>query len=344
MPGSNSHRRDPECDASSEALREALAQTRRELAVCRHHADFCASALRAIGDGVVTIDLHGRIVSMNPVASHLTGWPESETFGRLVNEMVRFVDPQGNSVDVLSPTTTISSLRRRDSHVVLVEGTVTPLLDAQERKLGSVVIFRNVTAARRMTDELKYHANHDSLTGLDNRRSFESRLRRAVANAGEQQCRHALICIDLDRFKGVNDAAGHVAGDELLRRLAVLLRRQLREHDTVARLGGDEFAILLEDCTFEHAMRVAEKIRTAVAAFSFDWQGHAFRVGASLGLVTFNDDAASASELLMRADEACYRAKDRGRDQIAVYAEQQGREAPRSPIAPHRTQLSGGNG
>jgi diguanylate cyclase (GGDEF)-like protein/PAS domain S-box-containing protein len=344
MRGKTSHREDPECDASPEALRAALAQARSELQVCRHRADFCTSALRAIGDGVVTIDLQGRIVSMNPVASHLTGWRESETSGRLVSEIVRFADPQGNSVDVLSPTITICSLRRRDSHVVLVEGTVTPLLDAQERKLGSVVIFRNVTAARRMTNELKYHANHDSLTGLDNRRSFESRLRRAVANADEQQCRHALICIDLDRFKSVNDAAGHVAGDELLRRLAVLLRRQLRDHDTVARLGGDEFAILLEDCTFEHALHVAEKIRVAVAAFSFDWQGHAFRVGASLGLVTFNDGAASASELLKRADETCYRAKDHGRDQVAVYAEQQGRDARLSRTAPQRAQLSGGNG
>ena len=148
---------------------------------------------------------------------------------------------------------------RRDEHVVLVEAAVAPMVDSGHNTVGSVVTFRNVTAARRLTNELTYHANHDALTGLDNRRAFEFRLERAVGSASEQGCRHCLLYFDLDYFKAVNDQAGHVAGDELLRQLAAVLRKQLREHDMLARLGGDEFGVLLSNCTHERATRASRK-------------------------------------------------------------------------------------
>jgi Amt family ammonium transporter len=214
---------------------------------------------------------------------------------------------------------------RRDEHVVLVEAAVAPMMDSFHNAVGSIITFRNVTAARRLTNELTYHANHDALTGLDNRRAFEFRLERAVANAAEQGSRHSLLYFDLDYFKAVNDQAGHVAGDEMLRQLAAVLKRQLRENDMLARLGGDEFAVLLTNCTREQAAFAAEKIRSAVAAFRFSWEGVEFRIGASIGRVDFRNGAMTVSELLVHADEMCYLAKTSGRNRIQSYEPQRGR-------------------
>ena len=276
-------------------------------------------ALRAISDAVVVLDLHGRIVFLNPVATHLTGWRESESLGRPFGDMVRFADAEGRSVDVLADGGgNVSLLLHRDGHAVLIDSDIAPILDAAGLQRGSVVTFRNITAARRLTDELTWQATHDPLTGLSNRRAFESRLKRAVATAGRQGCGHALLYLDLDQFKAVNDSGGHVAGDELLRQLAAQLRRCLRERDMVARLGGDEFAVLLEDCTPEEAELVAGKLRRIASDFTFAWQGLTFRIGLSIGLLAFTDDSRSPADLLRRADALCYRAKAGGRNRVAA--------------------------
>lgn len=303
-----------------EQTRQALDELRREVAELQQQWEFNNSALRAMPDGVVIIGSEGRIDFINPVAAHLTGWTEAELIGREFSEGVHFTDPQGTPIDVINTSGhDIAGLLRRDEHVVLVEAAVAPMVDSEQNTVGSVVTFRNVTAARRLTNELTYHANHDALTGLDNRRAFEFRLERAVSSAGEQGSRHCLLYFDLDYFKAVNDQAGHVAGDELLRQLSAVLRKQLREHDMLARLGGDEFALLLSNCTYEQATRASEKVRSAVAAFVFTWEGEEFSIGASIGRVDFCDGSMSVSDLLMRADEMCYLAKTSGRNQIKTY-------------------------
>ena len=307
----------------------AVARLEQELKACRQQSRFGDAALRAISDAVVVIDLQGIITLLNPVAAHLTGWPEQESLERPLGDVVRFVDEQGNGIDPLSPDSTwhFTMLRRRDGHVVLVDGNVSPIMDEARRTLGSVITFRNVTAAKRLTDELQHQAHHDPLTGLPNRRAFESRLRRAVQSAKEQGSRHALLYFDLDHFKPVNDTAGHAAGDELLRQLAKLLRSQLRENDALARLGGDEFAILLEDATAEQASYVAEKVRREIAGYQFEWQNEIFRIGASIGQLEFADGRLSAYELLYRADEMCYLAKSRGRDRVVAFSRERERGA-----------------
>jgi diguanylate cyclase (GGDEF)-like protein/PAS domain S-box-containing protein len=302
-----------------DGLLEELAHVREALDAYRKRSEFSAGALRAMTDGVITVDLHGTISFLNPVASHMIGWPEKDALGRPVTDILMLYDDHGTRIDVLAPTGTISSLRRRDRHVVFVQGAVTPLVENGDAAIGCVVTFRNVTATRRLTDELKYQATHDSLTGLHNRRAFESKLQRAITSARQQRACHSIICIDLDRFKAVNDRGGHVAGDELLRRLSLLLREQLREHDTLARLGGDEFAVLLEHCQPGQATVVAEKIRCGLEGFRFQWQRQEFTIGASMGQVNFHDDAATGAELLNIADEMCYLAKDRGRNQVVVH-------------------------
>ena len=317
MSSSTTHQAGGDATPSDDMIEE-LERAREALDACRKRGEFSAGALRAITDGVMTVDLHGNISFLNPAASHMIGWREQDALGQSVSDILVLYDDHGKRIDILAPEGTISSLRRRDRHVVFVQGSVTPLVEDDEA-IGSVVTFRNVTATRRLTDELKYQANHDSLTGLHNRRAFESKLQRAIASASQQQACHSIICIDLDRFKAVNDRGGHVAGDELLRQLSALLREQLREHDTLARLGGDEFAVLLEHCQPSQATVVAEKIRSGLEGFRFQWQELEFTIGASIGQVNFHDDAASGAELLNIADEMCYLAKDRGRNQVVVH-------------------------
>jgi diguanylate cyclase (GGDEF)-like protein len=169
------------------------------------------------------------------------------------------------------------------------------------------------------TARLVYQASHDALTGLINRREFEQRLERTLLSALQQDREHALCYMDLDQFKVINDTCGHVAGDELLRQLALLLKGNLRERDTLARLGGDEFALLLENCSVHDALEVADAFRSEVQRFRFKWGDRIFAVGMSVGMVAINRDSGTVASLLSAADAACYVAKDRGRNQIHFY-------------------------
>lgn len=170
-----------------------------------------------------------------------------------------------------------------------------------------------------VTARLVYQASHDSLTGLINRREFEQRLEHALASALQQGREHMLCYMDLDQFKVINDTSGHGAGDELLRQLALLLKYELRKRDTLARLGGDEFALLLENCTVNDALEVADKIRSEVQRYRFKWEDRVFSVGMSIGMVAIDSMSGSTVSLLSAADAACYVAKDRGRNQIHLY-------------------------
>ena len=281
-------------------------------------------AFRALPDGIVLVDREGCITELNLAAMHLTGWAEAQALGRPLHEVVQLCDSHGRRVDLFSGDRQASGdvvrLVRQDQHQVLVDATIAPILDHERQPIGSVIAFRNVTAAKRINDELTFHATHDALTGALNRRAFESRLERAIAHARQHATPYALLYLDMDRFKEVNDTGGHVAGDELLRVLSALLLRSLRDEDTLARLGGDEFAVLLEHCPLNEAEEVAERIRSAVAAFRFRWLEQEFTVGASIGLVAFGRGGVlTPQQLLNRADEMCYRAKSEGRNQVHVY-------------------------
>ena len=308
--------------AEVDMLTEELVAVREKLRLCQSSHELNLNALCAIAEGIAIVDTAGRITCLNPVAVHLTGWKEHTALGRHLQEIVRFTDNQGQALDVLSEGFSsdheqIVSLVRRDGHIILVDGTVAQVHDHDKKTIGTVITFRNVTASTRLTRELAYQASHDSLTGLHNRRAFKSQLQRTIAHAAEFGCGNALLYIDLDQFKVVNDRGGHAAGDELLRQLAVLLRKELRGHDTVARLGGDEFVVLLENCTQEHASTVAEKIRAAIVGFEFVWHQRTYRLGASIGQIDFSDGERSVEQLIRLADRMCYIAKTSGRNQVA---------------------------
>ncbi|HCY64718.1 MAG TPA: hypothetical protein DHV59_18230 [Oxalobacteraceae bacterium] len=167
-------------------------------------------------------------------------------------------------------------------------------------------------------ERVTYQATHDDLTGLVNRREFESRLQQAVKSAEKEGRRHAFIYMDLDQFKIVNDTCGHFAGDELLRSLAGLLQNRLRSGDTLARFGGDEFGVLLENCPPEPAARIAENLRETASDFRFVWQDNSFTVSLSIGVINFGDNDMSVTDILSAADTACYIAKENGRNRVHV--------------------------
>jgi diguanylate cyclase (GGDEF)-like protein len=178
---------------------------------------------------------------------------------------------------------------------------------------------RHLLASRRAERFMMHLAYHDSLTALPNREYFHQRLGQVLADPVMRVGQHAVMYIDLDQFKIVNDTCGHSAGDQLLRQLAHVLQTALRKDDLVARLGGDEFGVLLHNCDMEQACQIAEKLRETVAGFRFAWESRIFTVGASIGVVPIDGDSIPLATVLSAADAACYAAKDAGRNQVKVY-------------------------
>ncbi len=200
----------------------------------------------------------------------------------------------------------------------IMKNNLTRLTPAIERELREAETRR---ARRRAESAIQHLAFHDVLTGLVNRSEFERRLNRALATAKRDDTQHALLFLDLDQFKVVNDTCGHAAGDELLKQVAIILHEKIRGRDTLARLGGDEFAVLLENCPLEKARTIAGNLRKSVQAFRFVWENRVFSIGVSIGVVAIDHTSANTSELLSMADLACYTAKDQGRNCIQVYRE-----------------------
>ncbi len=199
------------------------------------------------------------------------------------------------------------------------------------RMLGSV---SDITERKRITSEMTWQASHDALTGLVNRTEFETRVGKLLEDRRGRARTHALLFIDLDQFKVVNDTCGHSAGDQLLRQITGLMTTRIRDSDTLARLGGDEFGILLEDCSRENAITVAENVIRTINEFRFHWDDKVFSIGASIGLVPMTDEMDDVAALFSSADSACYAAKDAGRNRVVVYS------AGDLDIAQRRTEMT----
>ncbi len=288
--------------------------------------------LQSIGDGVVTTDGECKIQYLNPVAEDLTGWKLDDAVARPIDEIFRgfheeTCEPLENPLAVaIRRNRSIKSVRptlliRRDGNELYIESTASPIRDATGRVSGGVLVFHDVSEARELNRKLSYHASHDLLTGLVNRREFEHRLERALKSAKARETSYAVLYLDLDQFKIVNDSCGHQAGDALLSQLGQLLKSKIRWRDTLSRLGGDEFGVLLESCTMDEAMRTAEALREAVNEFKFVWDDRVFRLGVSVGLVPLSADNEDVAALLSAADSACAQAKEAGRNRVYSYQE-----------------------
>ncbi len=288
--------------------------------------------LQSIGDGVVTTDAKGVIDYLNPVAEALTGWRLEDSQGRAIEEIFRAFheetcEPLENPLAVaIRRTRSIKSVRpmlliRRDGNEIYVESTASPIRDGNGAVSGGVLVFHDVSEARELNRRLSYHASHDVLTGLVNRREFENRMERALKSAKAHETSYALCYLDLDQFKIINDTCGHSAGDALLGQAGALLKSKVRWRDTLARLGGDEFGILLESCSLDEAMRTAEALREAVRNFKFTWEERTFRLGASIGVVPISTENADVASVLSAADSACQAAKEAGRNRVHSFEE-----------------------
>lgn len=207
-------------------------------------------------------------------------------------------------------------LRYNDTSMWTSLSTSTLLLEGVRMQCNALM---DVTEAHELSNQLSYQATYDDLTGLVNRREFEDRLQEVIELAHERRSDNVLCYLDLDQFKVINDTCGHMAGDELLRQLAQELYRCVRRDDTLARLGGDEFAILLENCSIDNAERAANNVRQAVQEFRFVWHENVFTIGVSIGLTLISQEGESISEVLRRADAACYAAKEAGRNRLHVF-------------------------
>ncbi len=297
-----------------------------------HEKERAQITLQSIGDGVISTDAHGRVEYLNPVAEELTGWRLEDGLGRNIEEIFKSFheetcEPLENPVTVsMRRMRPIKSLRpllliRRDGNELYVESTSSPIRDGKGVVTGGVLIFHDVSESRELNRRLSYHASHDVLTGLVNRREFEIRLERALKSAKARETSYALCYIDIDQFKIVNDTCGHAAGDALLGQVGALLKSKVRWRDTLARLGGDEFGVLLESCSLEEALRTAETLRESIRNFRFAFEDRTFRLGSSIGVVPITAENEDVATVLSAADSACGAAKEAGRNRVHSFEE-----------------------
>lgn len=290
--------------------------------------------LYAISDAVLSTNAAGDILYINPAAEALTGWALTEAVGQPWHQVFCLdeQDDSGAPLDPLAQAMAAAQTRRypqlslqprpgvRPGARLLVEAAASPTQDADGEVQGAVLVFRDVTEQRRLSQEIAFQATHDELTGLGNRRAFEQALALAFADASQHGRTHVVCYLDLDEFKVVNDTCGHSAGDELLRQVAQLFASVLGQADHLCRIGGDEFGMVLSGHSVATALAVAERLQQALAQFRFGWREQSFGVGVSIGMVALDAHSESVGALLQAADSACYVAKDGGRGRIHVWA------------------------
>ena len=286
--------------------------------------------LNSIGDAVMSTDESCAVSYLNAVAEGLTGWTLAEACGRPVEEVFRIVDA-GSREPVLNPMalamrenetvglTPNCILIRRDGFESAIEDSAAPIHDRRGKVTGAVMVFHDVSSARAMSMKMLHFAQHDALTDLPNRILFNDRLIQSMAMAHRQRKKLAVLYLDIDRFKHVNDSAGHAAGDPLLQSIAARLRACVRGSDTVSRQGGDEFVVLLSEVA--HAQDAAVAAQKMLAALN---EPHrvgelALYASASIGIATFPADGTTAEDLLKNADTAMYRAKECGRNNYQFF-------------------------
>ncbi|MBT8066822.1 MAG: EAL domain-containing protein [Gammaproteobacteria bacterium] len=288
--------------------------------------------LESISEGVITTDNDGRVDYMNQAAESLIGTNRDEASGHRIGELFTLVDDADRRA-LGDPVERCLAMRRRvnmgrravlvsidGEHEHSVEITASPVRGPSNSISGTVVVFHDVSELRGLTRKMSYQATHDPLTGLINRREFERRLDEAMDTAHADEAVHIVFYMDLDRFKAVNDTCGHLAGDNMLREVAGLIKEQVRDSDFVGRLGGDEFGALLIGCPLDKARQIATDICNAVADYRFVWKDKIFNIGISVGLIEVSHASGTLQDIMSAADSACYMAKQQGRGQVHVYS------------------------
>ena len=286
--------------------------------------------LNTIGDAVMTTDVQGHVTYLNTVAESMTGWSRQEAAGRPLEEVFRVIDAvtrgsmqspvalaiRENKTVGLTPN---CILIRRDGVEAYIEDSAAPIHDRRGQVIGVVIVFHDVGAARALPLKMSYLAQHDSLTDLPNRTLLSDRLTQAIALAHRNGKKLAVLFLDIDRFKHINDSLGHAIGDRLLQSVAQRLLACVRRSDTVSRQGGDEFVILLPEVAHvQDAAAIGDVILLALST-PHHIAKHDLHVTASIGIATYPDDGTDAETLMQNADLAMYHAKDNGRDNYQFF-------------------------
>jgi diguanylate cyclase (GGDEF)-like protein/PAS domain S-box-containing protein len=302
-------------------------------AAARSARDLLSYVVQSTRDAIVTKTQDGTITSWNHGAEQLYGFTVEEAIGQPIAliEPAHRAGEQQKILETLLSGESIDNFEtegvHKDGTVIAVSLTVSPVTDANGRIVSTAIIARDTTERVRYEERLRHMADHDQLTGLFNRRRFDEQLKRELARAGRYAAHSAVLSIDIDNFKGVNDSAGHAAGDAVLVQVARVLANRFRSTDVVARLGGDEFAVLLSAVGVDEARAAAEDLLTEIRASPANYGGRPFRISASIGVNAFESDDATAGEVLVNADLAMYAAKTAGRDRVVVYTAPEARKA-----------------
>jgi diguanylate cyclase (GGDEF)-like protein/PAS domain S-box-containing protein len=286
--------------------------------------------LDSIGDAVISTDANGHVTYLNAVAEDLTGWARKEAAGRPFADVFRIINSGSREASVDPMRLAILENRavsltpncilvRRDGVEAGIEDSAAPIHDRRGKVTGAVMVFRDVTEARALSSKMSHLAQHDGLTDLPNRMLLNDRLAQAMAMVQRRGKRLAVLYLDIDRFKHVNDTAGHLVGDRLLQSISKRLVDSVRSSDTVSRQGGDEFVILLSEVSdTKDAAVTAEKILAALGK-PHRIDHHELLVSASIGIVTYPEDGETAEALIKNADVAMYQAKDCGRNNYQFF-------------------------
>ncbi len=286
--------------------------------------------LNCIGDAVACTDSSGNITFLNLVAEKMTGWSLPDAASRPMAEVLRIMDADsrettpnpmemavGQNRTVHLPSNSI--LVRRDGFEIPIEDSVAPLHDREGLAAGAVIVFRDVSAARAMALQIAHSAEHDFLTGLPNRMLLNDRVNQAITMAPRHSKKVAVLFLDLDGFKHINDSLGHPTGDKLLQSIAKRLVNCVRSADTVSRQGGDEFVVLLSEVerSEDTAITARRMLQTVAEAHSIDQ--HDLHVTTSIGVSVYPDDGLDAETLIKNADTAMYQAKENGRQSYQFF-------------------------
>jgi diguanylate cyclase (GGDEF)-like protein/PAS domain S-box-containing protein len=289
--------------------------------------------LNSIGDAVLSTDGNWRITFLNPVAERLIGWKHAEASGQQLTDVFQVIDATtreriapclefevGKGHTVILPPNCV--LVRRDGHESPIEDSAAPIHDRSGDVAGLVIVFHDVSEAQAMAQRMTHLAEHDILTSLPNRGLLDDRLKQGIALAQRYSRRLAVLFIDLDHFKHINESLGHLIGDQLLRAVALRITPCIRNSDTVSRQGGDEFIVLLSEISYaEDAALIAEKIRLAVLE-PYTIANHLLHLTASIGVSVYPEDGVDSEGLIQSADTAMYHAKEKGRNRSQFFKDE----------------------
>ncbi len=287
--------------------------------------------LNSISDAVIVTNPQGLICFMNAAAEQITAWSRADAIGQAAHIILSLMDasqvqplliydhiPESKNGRSDSSLYQAACLKRKDRMNIDIEFAVSRLNTEHGKNLGKksglVIVLRDLTERRNAAQKIAWQASHDTLTGLVNRHEFEQKLTQLLNKPKSEEQEHALLHLDIDQFKVVNDLCGHLAGDELLRKITLLLSSILPLHAILARYSSDEFGILLLNHSIRKANEFSSKIHSELKEFRFRWQDQVFSLAVSIGLVPINQDSKDPINLLSFADTACFFAKESGRN------------------------------